>query len=192
MEINEKLDIFFRTAIEAANEKSEEILEAQKQSYTHSIQAYEKKKQEELETRVRIAQNQVEKEENRIISEKIIELKKEYYTQKEQKKTELFQLVEEKLAEYCKSDAYQNYLLAKMKEAKTYAGESPVTVYIDPTDAHLRTSLQKQMGADGNGLEILVSRESFGGGMRAVIREKNLLMDESFGRKLAEEKERFS
>lgn len=187
MEINDKLDVFFHAAIEAANGKSEAIIEEQKQIYQENIAAYEKKKQEELSTRVRIAENQVEKEENRRVSEQILQMKKDYHSKQESRKEELFALVEQRLADYRTTPEYKSFLEKKMKEAKGYAEGTEMKVYIDPKDGTLQQELETKMGC-----KVLVSKEAFGGGIRAVMREKNLLMDESFDRKLLEEKEKFS
>ena len=187
MENNEKLDIFFRAAIEAASGKSEEIIEEQKKVYQESIASYEKMKQEELSTRVRIAENQVEKEENRIVSEQLLELKKEYHSRQEERKAELFLLVENRLEEYRKTQEYKNFLLKKIEAAGRYAEENELQVYIDPADRELQRELAAKAGC-----EVLVSKEAFGGGIRAVIRAGNLLIDESFGRKLTDEKAKFS
>lgn len=187
MEINEKLDLFFRATIEAANGKSQEILEEQEKIYQESIAAYEKKKQEQFGTRVRVAENQVEREENRIVSEQILQLKKEYHDKQELWKEELFGLVTKRLEDYRKTEEYKAFLRQKIAAAEKYAGEDTMQIYLDTADANLREEL-----ADGAGCEILVSKEPFGGGIRAVIRDRNLLMDESFDRKLAEEKEKFS
>lgn len=186
MEINEKLDIFFRAVIEAANGKSGEILEEQKNIYQESIASYEEKKKEQFAARVHIAQNQVEKEENRMVSEQILQLKKEYHDRQDARKEELFELVEKKLEEYRKTPAYKEFLVRKIEEAKRYANGENLRIYIDPEDAALRRELAAKAGCG-----IFVSREAFGGGVRAVIHAKNLLMDESFRVKLAEEKETF-
>lgn len=187
MEINEKLDIFYRAAIEAANEKSGEFLEEQKKAYEQNIAAYEKKKQEELESRVRIAKKQVEKEENRKISEELLQLKKMYHSEQEKRKEELFLLVEDRLKAYRKTEAYREHLLQKALWAKEYAAAEELEIYIDPSDEKMREEL-----AEKTGCKVMVSGEPFGGGLRAVIRSQNLLMDESFDRKLSEEREQFS
>lgn len=187
MEINEKLDIFYRSAIEAANGQSEVILQEYKTAYQDNLAEYERIKQAEQQTRERIAQERVRKEVNRAVSGEIVQLKKEYHGKQEEKKTELFALVEEKLAAYRKSDAYPAYLKRKINEAAAFAKEMEIVVYLDPGDAGLAGQLAKETGCT-----VSVSETSFGGGVRVLIPERNVLMDESFSGKLAEEKEKFS
>lgn len=184
MEINEKLDIFYRSAIEAANGQSEVILQEYKTAYQDNLAEYERIKQAEQQTGERIAQEKVRKEINRAVSGEIVQLKKEFHRKQEEKKAELFALVEEKLAAYRKSDAYPAFLKRKVREALTLAAGMEVVVYLDPEDA----PFAKELEAEG-GCRVSVSESSFGGGIRAVIPAKNVLMDESFSRKLEEEKQ---
>lgn len=187
MEINEKLDIFYRSAIEAANGQSEMILQEYQTAYQDNLAEYERIRQAEQQTGERIAQERVRKEVNRAVSGEIVRLKKEYHGKREEKKEELFALVEEKLAAYRKSDAYPAYLKRKINEAAAFAEGKEVVVYLDPEDAGIAGFLAKETGCS-----VSISETSFGGGIRAIIPKKNVLMDESFSCKLTEEKEKFS
>lgn len=187
MEINEKLDIFYQAAIEAANGQSAAMLDEYRIRYEEDLADYRKTKQEQQRSRERIAQERVRKEANRALSEEMVKLKKEYHRTQEEKKRELFILVEQKLAEYRRSKEYPEWLKRKVKAALELAKGAELRVYIDPEDANLKQELEN---ASGN--EILVSAYAFGGGIRAVIPSKHILLDESFDSKLAEEKERFS
>lgn len=187
MEINEKLDIFYRAAIEAANGQSEEILEDYKAAYRESLTEYEKKKQDGQQTRMRIAEEKVRRELNREVSGQMVRLKKEYHDSQAMRKNELFAMVEEALLSYRRTAEYEDYLIRKTKEAKELAHGREVIVYLDPLDADRRQRLEEQSGC-----KLEISGEAFGGGIRAVIPSANLLMDESFDSKLADERERFS
>lgn len=187
MEINEKLDIFYRAAIEAANGQSESMRQEYQAAYEKELAEYEKQKQKQQQMRERTVQEQVRKEVNREVSEQMVQIKKEYRSGQEQKEAELFALVEQKLREYRKTDAYIELLKLRIKEAVTYADGEEVTVYLDPEDAGMEAELKRETRC-----ALTVGKESFGGGIRAVIPSKNIWMDESFERRLQEEKEKFS
>lgn len=187
MEINEKLDIFFRAAIATAEEQSGELLENDKRAYLEELEDYEKTKQDGQQTRERVAEEKVKKEVNRAISEQIVALKKEYHKAQEERKEELFSIVERKLSDYRKTDDYRRFLEEKIKEALVFAKGAEMILYIDPADSELKESLEQETGC-----VITVSREIFGGGIRAVIRSKNVLIDESFAGRLKVEKESYS
>lgn len=187
MEINEKLDIFFRAAIEAANNQSEEILEEHQRIYQNSLAEYEKKVQAKQKIRERMGAEQVEKKVNRTVSEQVVLLKKEYNDKQQALKEELFALVEDKLRNYQKTNDYRIFLADKIKRAKAFAGEAEITIYLNPSDAALQKELEQETGC-----VLSISEQDFGGGIRAVIRSKNVLIDESFTSKLMEEKEAYS
>lgn len=197
MEINEKLDIFYRAAIDAANEQSESMLGSYKAVYEEALTEYRSQKEAAWKTRERIAQERVRKEVNRSISEELLQVKREYHDKQEVHKEELFARVVEKLAEYRSSKEYADLISRKVKEAQEFAGDEVFTVYLDPKDEGLKAVLEAQVNAKnaaGQKVEcqIEVSDTSFGGGIRVVIPGKHVLMDESFDRKLMEEKEKFS
>lgn len=187
MEIKDKIEVFFHAAIDAANEQSKEILEDYKNVYQEGLLEYEKNKQDGQQTRTRIAEAAVRKEVNRTVSEQVLQLKKEYHIRQEERKEELFALVEEKIAAYRKTSEYKSCLTEKIHAAKKLAGDEALTVYLDPADQALQKELEQQTAC-----VLTVSKETFGGGIRAVVRSRNILMDESFDRKLEEEKEQFS
>lgn len=187
MEINEKLETFYRAAIEAANGQSEALLQEYRTAYQESLAEYEKEKQAGWQTRERIAKERVRKEVNREISEEMLRLKKEYHSRQEEKKKELFALVEEKLADYRKTEAYRRLLGKKISEAQKLAAGEAFTVYLDPGDAYLKEELAAESGCS-----LSISGTPFGGGIRAVIPAKNMQMDESFAGRLTEEREKFS
>ena len=66
------------------------------------------------------------------------------------------------------------------------AGEDALVVYLDPADQNRIPELAARFG-----FAPVVSREAFMGGMRAVIRSKNILIDNSFATLLREAKEEF-
>ncbi len=187
MEINEKLDIFFRAAIDAANEQSGEILREQESVCEESLAEYRRIRQGERQARVRLLEEKVRKEVNRTVAERLLDLKREYQGRQQELRTELFERVEEKLFAFRQTQEYRALLVRRIEAVKAFAGGGDVTVYIDAADAGLLQELEQQTGC-----ALTVGSESFGGGIRAVLREKNILMDESFASRLAAEKEKYS
>lgn len=192
MEISEKLDIFFRSAIGAANEESEAILGEQTRIYEESLAEYEKMRQAQFETEERLMQKRIGKETNRAVSEAVLQQKKEYHDRIEQCRNELFALVEEKLRAYRGTDEYRALLVKKINAAKELAKGQECTICLDAGDAPLLQELKRQTLALKEGCSLIVGEESFGGGIRAVIPSKNLLLDETLDRKLEEQRETYS
>ena len=73
-----------------------------------------------------------------------------------------------------------------IRKAKQFAANDPVVIYINPSDEKKRVELEKETGMD-----LTVSAEDFIGGVRAVIRSRNILMDHSFKTQLRDEYDKF-
>ena len=104
----------------------------------------------------------------------------------EELKEKLFVEMKDRLARFAESAEYQRLLVRQLKEAIAFARGEELILYIDPSDAERRTSLEVEAGAP-----ITVSSYSFMGGTRAVIPGRNILIDNSFETKLAEAREKF-
>lgn len=185
MEISEKLDIFYQAALEAAREQSAAVQEEYRNTYEDALAAYEKEKTAGFQTRERIQEEKIRKEVNRATSAQLMQLKKEYHEMEQERKAELFSIVEQKLFAYRQTKAYRENLSNKIRKAKALVGKE-IKIYLDSSDDALQAKLQAETGC-----ELMISDEAFGGGIRTVISEKNILLDESFGSRFSEEKEKF-
>lgn len=187
MELKEKLDGFYRAAMGAAEEQSHTMLDKYRKEYEGKIAEYRQAKERERQTRETVAKEHVRREINRRLSEEMLRLKKEYHSVQEDKKAELFALAEKKLSDFRATEAYRQLLAKRIQKAIAFAQGEALRIYIDPADEGFLQELERECGC-----ELLVSGYPFGGGMRAVIPSKNVLIDESFDSRLSEEKENFS
>ena len=184
MEINEKLEVFFRAAIGAANSQSESMLDEQKNIYQSAMEEQEQSCREALESSRRIFLEKQKKEVNRQVAAQTMAWKKDYQAQKEQKTEELFDMVMEKLTSYRKTDGYEAFLLTQIDKAKEFAQGEDLTVYISPSDQSKQAMLEEKCGC-----RIEIAEDEFLGGMRAVIPAKNVLIDESFAERMKRARE---
>lgn len=191
MEIGEKLDIFYRAAVETAKEQGEAITAESEADCRRQLLDYEEQKKKQQEARERIVAERVRKEVNREVSAILLEQKREYHNVQEQKKEQLFARVEERLAAYRKTDAYVSLLAQRIKKAVDFADGEELTVYLDAGDGELLPQLRTAQEGHPN-CTVTVGSERFGGGIRAAIPAKNILVDEAFGSRLHEEREKFS
>lgn len=104
-----------------------------------------------------------------------IELKRELSKTQTDLKQRLFQEVEQLLNEYMHTEDYKNLLVSYIEKAAAFAGSEPITIYINPTDESIKAYLEEHTG-----LLLTISKEDFTGGIRAVIRGRNILIDYSF------------
>ena len=90
-------------------------------------------------------------------------------------KRENFHRSKRLLESFTKTPEYENYLTAKIKEALDFAGNDEITIYLSPEDRSLAEKLQHTTGT-----AIQLAKDSFLGGIRATIPQKNILIDHSF------------
>ena len=96
-------------------------------------------------------------------------------------------LLKQQLEDYMTTSTYQQLLIKQIKNIQKEAGSGKLILYIDPADSDKRSSLQAATGAP-----ITVSEYSFMGGTRAVLQDRNILIDNSFASKLEKLKADFS
>ena len=185
VEIREKLDIFYRAAMDAANIQSEAILDEQKQIYQSAMADYEAEKKKDWQEKQRQRETSLKREANRVVQEEIMQQKQAYHSAVEEKKQELFAAVEQRLEEYRHTDVYEDQLEKMVQKAVTLAENAGIQIYLSPSDQEKKERLEQKTGQ-----QILIGEE-LKGGIRAVIKEKNILLDESFGSRLQELREQY-
>ena len=182
MKIKEKMEVFRKFAIEVASDESEASLRDFQSACDRKLEALRKNRQVEMEHKFQAEEAKIRRQANHEISKEVLAQKRIVDSCKREWKDRLLARVRELLAEYQKTEGYRQYLAAKIRMAKEVAGEEEATVYINPSDAGLKAALEAETG-----VALTVSAMDFGGGVRAVIRSRNILVDESFATKLEQE-----
>ena len=139
---------------------------------------YEQHREEAMrqsETRIRAEKITARQKKNLAVSQASLELKREYGRKQKQLKQKLFEEAEQKLYEFMKTEEYRNCLVRYIERAARYANGEEITIYINPSDADKKAYLEEHTG-----VELTVSREDFIGGVRAVIRNRNVLIDHAY------------
>ena len=187
MQINEKLNVFRQSAIEVAQKQSQAELEEYEKNYSQELERFRKNKQQEMENAFRMEEIRIRREMNRKVSAEITRQKRILDECQQQKKQKLFEVIEQKLAEYQRTEDYEKYLIAQIKKAVEFARTEDIIIYINPTDEDKKQNLEQKTGA-----VLTVSNIDFGGGIRAVLHSKNILIDESFATRLEQEKNSYA
>lgn len=183
MQIKEKLKVFRQSTIEVARQESHLQLEEYEKQCKEELEEFREKKQQELENTFQLKEVRLKREVNRKISAESMRQRQVLKTCQKEKEQSIFEMVEQNLLVFRQTEEYENYLVAQIKKAIDFAKKEEVVIYINPTDKE-----KKQMLEEKTGVTLTVSDVDFGGGIRAVIPTKNILMDESFRTKLEQEK----
>lgn len=183
----EKLRSFQTITMEEARKKGNEELKAYTESVNQSFEEYKAMKEQQAELTLKAERDNLYREKNKAVSLEQIQLRHAYTKRYEELKGKLFVEVQDKLAEYMELPEYEKLLEKLVRKNKEFAGEEEVIIYIDPADAERKSSLQA-----ATGVMLTVSEYSFGGGIRAVLPQRNVLIDDSFQTRLKEAMENFS
>ncbi|TGY98092.1 hypothetical protein E5329_01405 [Petralouisia muris] len=182
MQIKEKLEVFRKFTIDVANSESNTLIREYEEACERETEEFRKNRQIEMEHKFQMEETAIRRELNRKVSEEVVRQKQLLDRCKREWEEKLFEKVKDRLKKYQQTEDYNKYLIAKIAMAKEVAGEEEVTVYINPSDVD-----KKEMLEEKTGVEVTVSTMEFGGGIRAVIRSRNILIDESFMTKLEQE-----
>ena len=182
MQIEEKLEVFRNFTIEVARKESEQQIAEYEASCHQEVETYRHQKLAEMEHKIRNEEHRIRRQMNSKLSREMLHQKRILDECKRTWREKLFAEVKELLQEYQQTESYWDYLAAKIKISMEVAGEEEAVIYINPSDAEKKAELEKRTGA-----ALTVSKIDFGGGIRAVIRSRNILIDESFVTKLEQE-----
>ena len=175
MTTEEKLKYFEESSLEEARKQASAMIE----EYKVNLDKVEK---EHKATTLRQSDLQLKTESDNLKRNNNMALSKE-----NELKEKLFVEVKQLLEDYMTTSAYQQLLIKQIKNIQKEAGSGKLILYIDPADSDKRSSLQVATGAP-----VTVSEYSFMGGTRAVLQDRNILIDNSFASKLEKLKADFS
>ena len=168
MTVEEKISHLQAAAMEEARAEGNAIMKQHEDALLGVFEQHRAELLRQSETRVKAERVGAQQQLNMAMSKAQLELKRELSkTQKELKK-ELFE-------EYMKTEEYPRLLISYIEKAARFAGGAAMTIYINPTDADKKEYLEEHTG-----MALTVSKEDFIGGVRAVIQEKNILIDHAF------------
>jgi vacuolar-type H+-ATPase subunit E/Vma4 len=187
MTIEEKLELFHKTAIDDANAQSVAMVDEYEKSLDDSFEQEKAEIKEKADYLYKTESEKIEHEKNKVLSLVHRDVKRQVLEEKKSFEKILFTLVEKKLQDYMQTEDYTKLLIKQINEAVSFAKDEKMEVYINRSDEDKKEMLEKETG-----VKILISDTDIMGGTRAVLRAKNVLVDYSFIEKLTHEKEAYT
>jgi len=187
MTIEEKLKNFYDFSMESAKAEGESVLKEYQTSLDKSFAEHQAMKRDQAEMTLRDETEKLRRDSNKALSDEQIKIKRALSEKQSEVKASLFSEVADKLKDFKTKPEYADYVIRKIKDAKDFAGDDPMKIYIDPSDSALTDKIKAATGSD-----VIISKTPFTGGMRAVIESKHILIDNSFDTLTAEAKAKFS
>ena len=175
MTIDEKLSHFYDITVEDARTKAAAILEEHKEALEKMTAERKALSEENAQAQIKADTANARREVNKALSAEQLTIKRDWTKKQNELKEKLFSEVKELLDSFTKTPEYETYLTGKIKEALDFAEDDEISVYLSPEDSALAEKLQQTTG-----VTIQIAKDSFLGGIRATIPQKNILIDHSF------------
>lgn len=115
-----------------------------------------------------------------------LDLKRRQGRIQQELKDKIFEEAYALVNDYMKTAEYDDFLLRCIHNAIVFTNGEEMTINLNPSDEEKRSSLE-----DATGIHLTISAEDFTGGIRAVIRSRNILIDHSFKTALRNEYDKF-
>lgn len=187
MTTEEKLQHFYEVSMDTAREEATKVLNEYKTALETEMERHKQEKQAASENQFKIATDNAAREINKALSAEHLHIKRKLSKKQQHLKESIFAEVEDLLEDFSKKPEYIDWLEDKIKQSLEIAENDSVQIYLTAKDSAKAEELKKRTG-----ITPLISETDFLGGIRAVIPEKNILIDNTFLTAFENEKERFN
>lgn len=186
MTLEEKIAHLQSTSMEEARAEGNAIIDHYREALQKVFEDHKEESLRQAETRIKAETVSAKQQLNRSMAKSQIELKREQGKIQQNLKDKVFSEALSLVQDYMKTEAYEDYLVKCIHKALSFAPGEAIIIYINPSDECRRSDLE-----DATGVKLTISAEDFIGGMRAVIRSRNILIDNSFKTALGNEYDKF-
>lgn len=186
MTLEEKIEHLKTTSMEQARAEGNVIIDTHRTALEKVLEDHKAEAVRQAETRVKAETTNAKLSLNQAAAKSQLEIKRRQGKIQQKLKDKVFQEATELTLSYMKTEAYDAFLVKCIRHALQFAGTEGITIYINPSDEQKLTALEEHTGA-----HLTVSNEDFMGGIRAVIRSRNILIDNSFKTQLKDQYDKF-
>ena len=132
MTIEEKMDHFRRMSLESANSQSSESLSSYKQSLDEELEIHKESATQLAEESKRALFNQVRASSKKELASAQMMIRKNLTHKQSLVKSQVFDIVREKIAAYRKTPEYVLHLIKQIEMVMSDYSNLDITIYIDP------------------------------------------------------------
>lgn len=186
MTLEEKIEHLKNASIEEARASGNRIIKEHSAALEKIFNDHKETSLRQAELTLKTETNRARQDLNKALAKSQLDLKRKQGKCHTQLKNKLFKRVLELAADYMKTSAYDDLLAKHIENALAFAQGADMTIYMNPTDSSKKAALEKRTGAS-----LTISKEDFLGGIRAVIHDRHILIDNSFSSLLEEEYDKF-
>ena len=175
MTIDEKLQHFYDSSVEEARQEASEAIALHKKKLEEMLAQHKKTQQLSAEAEIKAETENAKREVNKALSAEQLTIKRDWSIKQNDLEDKLFMEVKDRLEDFMETPQYDDYLAEKINEAKKFAGKDDLYIYLSPADSARIHALSARTD-----FPLQVAKESFMGGIKAMIPSKNILIDYSF------------
>lgn len=187
MEFKDKINYFIKQVNQSVHDTMDEQTNNYEEILQKDFENFKKQVDENYSARLESEKNALRKETNRNISKISFDYQHDLYVREEKLKESLFKKFHIVLDEYKSTQEYVDHLKRMIQSVQEYAKDEKYDIYIDPSDKSLLSELEQFSNEKLN-----ISDRKFIGGIRGVIREREILLDYSFSTLLYRVEHNFS
>ena len=169
MTIDEKLQHFYEVSLDEAREDAARAIQDHKDYLQKVLEEHKQSRIQTAEAEVKAETEHVRREVNKALSSEQITLKRNWSLKQNELKETLFAEVKNRVQQVTATPEYQDYLCRRIREAKYFAEDDEILIFLSSNDKELLDSLTARTGCP-----LQVSSENFLGGIRAEIPAKNM------------------
>ena len=186
MTLEEKITHLQSNSMEQARAEGNAIIDAHREALEKVFEDHKAEALRQSETRIKAETTNARLSLNQAAARSQLEIKRRQGKVQQELKDKIFEEARSLVDDYMKTEAYNDFLVYCIRQAACFAGQEPVVIYINPSDESKRSDLE-----DATRVHLTISAEDFIGGVRAVIRSRNILIDNSFKTQLRNEYDKF-
>ena len=186
MTTEEKLQNFYHHSIDSAASEAQRLISEHQAALDKIFEEHKALRQQQAAEEEAAETEKLKREANKTLSAEQLSIRRRVSRRTLELRQMLFNEVRQKMTDFKKTDEYITYLKERIREAREFASGDDVRLYLDPSDEALKDRLEEM-----SGITLSVSETPFLGGIRAVIPQKNILIDHSFESLIREEQETF-
>lgn len=186
MTLEEKIVHLQTTSMEEARAEGNAIIDTYREALEKVLEDHKAEALRQSETRIKAETVSAKQQLNQAMAKSQLELKRRQGKIQQELKDRIFAEAMELVQEFMKTESYEDYLVKCIRKAIVFAAGDSMVIYINPSDELRRSDLE-----DASNARLTISAEEFIGGIRAVIRDRNILIDNSFKTALRNEYDKF-
>ena len=186
MTLEEKLTYMQTVSMEQARAEGNAIIDAHREALEKIFSDHKSEMMRQAETRIKAETTNAKRTVSQALAKSQLEIKRSQGKVQQELKDKVFEEAMQLVNDYMKTKAYDDFLLSVSERQSGLQAMTRSLFILNPSDEKKRTELEKETGA-----KLTVSAEDFIGGVRAVIRSRNILMDHSFKTQIQDEYDKF-